>query len=119
MRTRVLMILAVASVAHADPPKYVRKPALVIDVKPSARVKPIQPAHAAPQEPVVTADDVLAIEERTDPLHKEQEAILIQLIGDTPDSDPDKPDYLFRLAEQYAKQHRFWHLKAVGLTLHR
>ena len=43
----------------------------------------------------------------------EQERILEKLIKDTPADDPDKPDYMFRLAEHYAQQLQFWRIKAV------
>jgi len=120
MRNRLLMlaVLVIAPSAHADRPKYVRKQHLEIDVKPSERVKPIEPAKPVSHQPAVTADQVLMIEERVDPIRQEQEAILLGLIRDTPDDDPDKPDYLFRLAEHYASQLRLWRLKAVEPTIH-
>jgi hypothetical protein len=111
----VIVILGLVTVSYANPPKYARKVDLKLDVKPSPRVKPIQVAPAT-QKPV-TPDDVLAREELVDPLRQEQEAMLIQLIGDTPDSDPDKPEYMFRLAEGYARQLRLWRLKSVELTI--
>ena len=114
MRTLIILALA-ASTAAADPPKYTRKPQLHIDVKASPRTRPIQP-HTESQRPV-EAGDALVVEEHQDPIRKEQEGLLLQLIRDSPDTDPDKPDYMFRLAEQYAMQQRMWRLKAVELTL--
>ena len=52
--------------------------------------------------------------ERNEPLRREQESILVQLVHDTPQDDPDKPDYLFRLAEHYAMQQRFWRLQSFA-----
>ena len=118
MRTLLLVVLVAAAPAYADPPKYVRKPDLKIEVKPSARVRPIQ-AKTAKRQPEVTPDDVLKREELAAPLRRDQEVMLLQLIADTPDTDPDKPDYVFRLAEHYATQLRFWRLKSVELTLDR
>jgi hypothetical protein len=117
MRTLVLVILVgLAPASYADPPRYTRKPDLKLDVKPSARVRPIRPATAR-RGPDVTPDDVLEHQRLAEPMRREQEAILIGLIADTPDSDPDKPDYFFRLAEHYAEQLRYWHLKSVELTI--
>jgi hypothetical protein len=111
MRNVLLILVAATSVSYADHPKYTRKPDLKIDVTQSERVKPLQPA-AATQKPV-TPDDVMDHEEAIDPIRQEQEAMLIQLITDTPDTDPDKPDYMFRLAEHYAWQLKLWNLRAV------
>lgn len=40
-------------------------------------------------------------------------------VNDTPDTDADKPDYLFRLAEQYALQLRHWRLRATEAEMQR
>jgi hypothetical protein len=113
VRFVVTGMLAASSV-HADPPKYTRKQHVEIDVKLSSRVRPIAPVAPAPAKPVVTADAIMRIKERQQPLRREQEDILTKLVIDTPDDDPEKPDYLFRLAEHYAEQLRFWRLKAIA-----
>jgi hypothetical protein len=59
----------------------------------------------------------MRIEEQLLPVRHEQEGILVGLARDTPDGDPDKPDYLFRLAEHYAAELRFWKIKAVEQSL--
>ena len=111
MRSLLLVIAAAASV-HADPPKYTRAP-VRIDATLSSRVAPIRPTP--PQHrPTATADDVMRGEELAEPIRREQEAVLAQLVGDTPDDDPQKADYIFRLAELYAMQARFWRLQAIG-----
>jgi len=81
-------------------------------VRLSDRVKPTQPT-AAIQGRAVTATNVMEVEQRSVPLRREQEALLVQLVKETPDSDPDKADLMFRLAEHYAKQQRFWRIKAL------
>ena len=112
MRT-ILFLLLATTVAHADA-KYTRKPALHIDVKQTPRTKPLPAPTSAPAAKP-TADGIMLAEERTEPLRKEQEQMLLELIRDTPDTDPDKPDYFFRLAEHYAQQLRLWRLKANEL----
>jgi len=111
----ILFALVIATTASASP-KYIRKPDLHLDVKQSARTKPLPPPERHTPEattPAVRADDILDLEDKAAPLRAEQQAILIQLVRDTPDTDPDKPDFLFRLAEQYALQLRHWRLRAV------
>ena len=112
MRTlwTVLAVLLIAAPVAAEPYRYTRKPGVVEPPKLSERVKP-KPPKAIVDKPL-TGDDVLLIEERNEPLRREQEALLVQLVKQTPDSDAEKPDLLFRLAEHYAKQQRFWRLKS-------
>jgi len=113
MRNLVFVgVLLATSLAFAERPRYSRKPKLDIPVQLSSRVKPIKPKAAEPARPI-TADALLEIKQRQQPLRKEQERVLEQLIKDTPDDDPEKPDYMFRLAEHYAQQLQFWRIKAV------
>lgn len=112
----VFVLLALPALAHADA-KYKRKQDLHIDVTLSDRTHPIAPPTATPAKPRVTADDILRVEERTQSMRLEQEEILAKLIADTPDSDPDKPEMMFRLAEHYAKQLRFWKLTSTDAAI--
>ena len=118
MRHLLLISLLASGTATADAPKYTRKHDLHIDVKQTTRTAPIQAAQKPPQHPI-GAEAVLLAEEHNAPLVHEQEAILIKLIADTPDTDPDKPDYMFRLAEHYAQELRHWRLRAVEAELDR
>lgn len=113
----IIGVVAAASAASAQP-RYTRKQPTVIAVTQSARVKPVKPIKAEPAKPI-TADTVLLIRDRQQPLRREQQAILEQLVKDTPDDDPDKADLLFRLAEQYAQQLQFWRLKSVESAIRR
>jgi|SRR6516225_2502297 hypothetical protein len=106
---RIIAVVAILSAAsvHADPPRYKRASAV-----PPAPTK-VEKRTAEPAQPTVTsADAILAGEERAQPIRKEQELTLQKLACDTPDTDPDKPELLFRLAELFAQQSRFWRLKA-------
>lgn len=117
MRNLVLVgVLLVTSPAVADRPRYARKPKLDIPVQLSNRVKPIQPKVAEPAKPI-TADALLEIKQRQQPFRKEQERVLEKLIKATPDDDPEKPDYMFRLAELYAQQLQFWRIESVEEAL--
>jgi hypothetical protein len=114
MRTlSLLLVLLAATTASAAPPKYTRPQTVVIPVKLSDRTKPIQPVATPPARPI-TGDEAMKIEEDTQPIRLEQEAVLAKLVAQTPDSSPDKADLLFRLAEHYAKQQRFWRLKSLA-----
>ena len=114
MRTAACLsiLAALGGLAHADHRRYSRAPAAQPDVKLSPRVKPVATA-ARPAQPEVTGAQILEIEERAQPIRGEQESLLLQLVRDTPDTDPDKPEYLFRLAEHYARQHQLWRLISV------
>jgi hypothetical protein len=106
----VLLVIAATAAVHADPAKYTRTP-VRIDATLSSRVAPIRPTPPR-RRPSTTADDVMRGEELAEPIRREQEAVLAQLVSDTPDDDPQKADYIFRLAELYAMQARFWRLQA-------
>jgi hypothetical protein len=109
MRTALIVIALGATAAHADPPKYTRPKAEAPPVKLSDRTKPIEPKKIVDHP--LTGSDILRIEEDRQPIRKQQELVLARLAANTPDDDPDKADILFRLAELYAKQSRFWRLK--------
>ncbi|MBA3455795.1 MAG: hypothetical protein H0T42_22050 [Deltaproteobacteria bacterium] len=113
MRNLLLVLGALlATPASAENPRYTRNQNVAIEVKLSDRVKPIKPTTGIQGRPA-TATEVMAIEELKEPLWREQEVILQQLVNETPDDAPDKADLLFRLAEHYAKQQRFWRLKSM------
>jgi hypothetical protein len=100
----------VCSVASAEPAHYTRKQDVHIDAKQTERSKPIRPI-ATVQRPI-SAGDAMAIAELQSPIRQEQEGLLVQLVNSTSDDDPDKAEYLFRLAEHYSLAQRFWRLKA-------
>jgi hypothetical protein len=108
-----MLVLAATSTSHADPRRYTRK--TVVPAAPAA-AKPVAAKHVLPTEPA-TAEQVMAVDLATDVIRQEQEVLLGRLVGDTPDDDPDKPDYLFRLAERYAQQARLFRIEAIGLEL--
>jgi tetratricopeptide (TPR) repeat protein len=100
--------------------KYKRSQDVKVDVKLSDRVKPRQPKAQGKSEfkPELTADAVLSIEGLVSNIRNEQEAILAQLIEQTPDSEvEEKSDYYFRLGELYAKQQRLFRLKSAEAAI--
>ena len=106
-----LLVLALSTPSLADAPRYSRKQTFQLDVKVSARAKPVA-VVTQPQARPLTADEIIQIETDNEPLRNEQEGLLLKLVRESPDTDPDKPDYMFRLAEHYAKELRLWRLKA-------
>ncbi len=98
------------SIAYADPPHYTRKQELHIDAKQTERTRP-KPPVASIDRPI-SAGDAMATAELQAPIRQEQEGLLLQLVNSTSDDDPDKAEYLFRLAEHYSRQQRFWRLEA-------
>lgn len=119
MRTLVILAaLCAAPAAFADPPKYTRKQPLAPTPHLSERVKPRAVATPKPT-PTLTPDGIMAVIVQQQPLRREQEVILEKLVKATPDEDPEKPELMFRLAEHYAQQLRFWRLKAIEPTVQR
>ncbi|HEY4241688.1 MAG TPA: hypothetical protein VGM88_17825 [Kofleriaceae bacterium] len=114
---RILAMLAILSAtAAADAPKYTRKQTVTVDAPRSERTKPIAPRELPPAAPTVTGAQVMHLEESKDPARNAQARILEDLIDKTSEEDPEKPELMFRLAELYAKQYRFWNLKAIEAT---
>ena len=110
MRTLILLAL-LPSLALAEG-RYRRPQPATPPVNLSERTKPITP-KAIESKPI-TSDAALAALVDTEPVRREQEAILVQLVANTPDTDGDeKADLLFRLAEHYARQMRTWRLQAM------
>lgn len=113
------LVFGAANVAWAQKPKYTRASEVKIAVKVSDRVKPIEPAKAAAsKQPSITADQILNIEGLVGEIREEQASILFDLIKNTPDSAAEeKADYYFRLGELFAKQQRFYRLKAAEYAI--
>ena len=112
-----LLTLLAAAPALADAPKYTRKQPPTPTVPLSERVKPKEPGPVEKPKPTLPPDTIMLIRDRQQPIRKEQEAILEKLVQATPDDDPDKPDIMFRLAEQYAQQQQHWRLKSIEATM--
>ena len=105
-----LVLVLLSAAAHADRRTYTRQTAVPRPVTPTAtKAAPAKPP--VPAKPAVTADAILKQDEDNQPIYVEQEAILEQLVKDTPDADAEKADLMFRLAEHYAKQWRFWRIE--------
>ncbi len=117
-RTLVMLGLAASIPAHADKARYTRNQDVRIDVKFSERVRPVAAHATPPAAPPITGEAVMSIEGLLGTFRAEQEAILLDLIKHTPDSEPDeKADYYFRLGELYAKEQRYWRLESAKLAI--
>jgi tetratricopeptide (TPR) repeat protein len=109
-----LLAAAPAYAQKAKPQKYTRPTNVQVDVKQTERSKPRAVKDGKGDKPVFDADLALSIEGLKGKFEAEQAEILKDLIKNTPDSEVDeKADYYFRLGELYAKQQRYWRLKAV------
>jgi tetratricopeptide (TPR) repeat protein len=121
MKLAIIGVLVLSSAAWAQKAKYSRQQDLKVDVKLSDRSKPIVPKgpeSKGQQQPELTADQVLSVEGLVGDIRSEQEQILAELIGKTPDSEvEEKAEYYFRLGELYAKQQRYWRLKGIEATI--
>ncbi|MEO8700482.1 MAG: tetratricopeptide repeat protein [Kofleriaceae bacterium] len=82
------------------------------------RSRPAQ-KREAPPEPTTNSNDILQLQLLLGPVQDEQiELLKNDLIKNTPDSDVvEKSDYLFRLANIYAKQNRAHRLKTIDAEI--
>ena len=69
------------------------------------------------RNPNLTPSDVFAgVGEQLKAVTDSQIKVLQRLINVTADTDPEKPDLLFRMAELYAEQERYYNFKARSLV---
>jgi TolA-binding protein len=71
-------------------------------------------ADAAPAPPTFTADDALGLLGALTGLDEDKAKLLAELVEQTPDDDPGKPELWFQLGEVHAAQSRYYRLKAGG-----
>jgi tetratricopeptide (TPR) repeat protein len=104
---------ALSSVAGAAG-KYSKQEAQITATQ-TAITKPTQ--HVVEKKkPTITAEDVFGgVGEKVKSVTDAQIKVLARLIDNTSDSDPEKPDLLFRMAELYNEQYRYYDFRAREL----
>jgi TolA-binding protein len=65
--------------------------------------------------PEITADQFMNIQGQVKLIRAQQIAEYRRLIEETAPDDPELPDLLFRLAEQYAQQQRYWRFRYMEM----
>jgi TolA-binding protein len=65
--------------------------------------------------PEISADEFMNIQGAVKHIRAQQIAEFRSLVNDTSANDPELPDLLFRLAELYAQQQRYWRFRAAEL----
>jgi len=104
----ILVLPATAGAAA----KYTKKEA-EIQATQTALTKPVQRKIEEKKRPDINADDVFGgVGEKVKTITDQQVKVLQRLINTTSDSDPEKPDLLFRLAELYYEQQRYYSFRA-------
>lgn len=92
------------------------KPESQIVATQTAATKPTQHKVEAKTRPTITADDVFGgVGEKVKSITDVQISKYKRLIDVTNDTDPEKPDLLFRLAELYNEQYRYYDFRAREL----
>lgn len=95
--------------------KFTKKEDAVVATQ-TALTKPSQKADADKKKPSLTASDVFAGQgEALKAVTDSQIKVLQRLIDVTSEGDPEKPDLLFRMAELYAEQERYYNFRARDL----
>jgi tetratricopeptide (TPR) repeat protein len=95
--------------------KYTKQEA-TIQATQTAITKPTQHKTDERKKPSITAEDVFGgVGEKVKSVTDQQIKVLARLIDNTNDSDPEKPDLLFRMAELYNEQYRYYDFRAREL----
>ncbi len=107
----VCALVGIHGVAGAQP-LYPRPQPVPVVAAPAPQVRPPAPTPPAQRpRPAIDAEAVLTIGPLLAKPRAEQEAIYLQLIADTPDTEAvEKSEYLFRLGELYSAQSRAFRL---------
>jgi TolA-binding protein len=101
----------------ADAQRYKRESTIKrIDVKQTDKTKKLEAKPKEQQnQPTLSADDLIELQGKVREIRQEQIQQFALLIEDTDPDDPERPDLLFRLAELYAQQQRYWRFRAMEL----
>ncbi len=92
--------------------KYTKKES-EIAASQTTLTKPVQAKKDTKDRPTVTADDVFGgVGDKVKSVTDSQIKVLQRLIDITADNDPEKPELLFRMAELYAEQQRYYNFRA-------
>ncbi len=111
----VLGTLLLAAPALAMPPKYTKQET-TIQAQQTALTKPAQRPKDDKKKPTLEASDVFGgVGEQLKAVTDSQIKVLQKLIDNTGDDDPEKPDYMFRMAELYAEQEHYYNFRAREL----
>lgn len=98
--------------------KYKRSGARVdVKVKQTERTRGLLEKKDTKSEfvPEITADQFMNIQGQVKLIRSQQIAEYRRLIEETAADDPELPDLLFRLAEQYAQQQRYWRFRHMEM----
>jgi TolA-binding protein len=96
-------------------PRYTKKES-TIEATQTALTKPTQNKKDEKKKPEIQADDIFqGVGQQIKSVTDQQINVLKRLIDNTSDSDPEKPDLLYRMAELYAEQQRYYNFRAREL----
>jgi tetratricopeptide (TPR) repeat protein len=95
--------------------KFTKKETEIVATQ-TALTKPAQHKKEEKTRPSISADDIFGgVGEKVKSITEQQINVLKRLIDTTNDNDPEKPDYLFRLAELYNEQRQYYNFRAREL----
>ncbi len=116
MRKTAILILSIFSSSTVlAAAKYTKKES-EINATQTSLTKPTQLKKDEKKRPDISADDVFGgVGEKVKSFTDAQTKVMQRLIASTADSDPEKPDLIFRLAELYNEQQRYYNFRAREL----
>ena len=113
--TAILLLSVFSSSTVLAAAKYTKKES-EINATQTALTKPKQTVKDEKKRPEISADDVFGgVGEKVKSVTDKQINVMQRLIQNTSDSDPEKPDLMFRLAELSAEQQRYYNFRAREL----
>ena len=108
------VLLLSPTIAQAVP-KYTKGDSVIVSEQ-TALTKPVQKTKEQKTRPDISAQDVFGgVGEQLKAVTTAQIDVLKRLIQNTEDSDPEKPDLYFRMAELYSEQEHYFNFKARDL----
>ena len=112
MRLHHFVAAALISSTAFGAAKYTKKESEITATQ-TAISKPTQHTKDTKNQPSITADDVFqGVGNQVKSITDAQIKTLQKLVNVTSDSDPEKPDLMFRMAELYAEQEHYYNFRA-------
>jgi TolA-binding protein len=113
----VTLGLAVPALAQDEAPRYRRTtPKVKVDVKQTERTKKLSEralkTKKEDKKPTLTSEEFLNVQGKVGNIRKSQQSKLFRLAQVTPDDNAEKPEILFRLAESFAQEQRYYRFRA-------
>ncbi|MFH0900127.1 MAG: hypothetical protein V2A73_05820, partial [Pseudomonadota bacterium] len=108
------LLLLLSPTAARGEAKYKRLTSISVEQTEATKKLQVKPKEEKKQAvPELSADQFFQIEGAVQDIYEEKLNELQEIINDTEDDDPEKPELIFRLAMTRAEKQRFYHFMAM------